>query len=169
KKGLKYVYNVECPAKNKNVVSCANRIFRFFNVASCFPIGIGGFGSTFSIKNITPTIESIVNSEMSIKGDRQPNVFPSINPIGSPRAIEPLIPIETRPIARPRYLGSTILGAKIRHKITNRDPLAADTTLPINTTAYVVLKIVMIFPIRKIKRDINVSCFRSILDRKSVV
>src|SRR5699024_9136589 len=134
RKGLKYVYRVECPARNKNVVSWANNIFRFFNVASCLPSGIGGFGSTFSMKNKTPAIDNIVKRDMRMKGERQPNVFPRINPIGSPRAIDPLIPIDTRPIARPRYLGSTMLGAKIRHKMTKRDPLVADTIRPINTT-----------------------------------
>src|SRR5690625_6787872 len=104
------------------MVRWANNIFLFFNDASCFLRGTAGLGLTRSIKKWTPTIESIVNTATSTKGARQLKASPSINPTGTPNAIDPLTPIDTIPMARPRYFGSTILGAITRQRIMSNEP-----------------------------------------------
>src|SRR5699024_4790340 len=104
-------------------------------------------------------MDRMVNKAMSTNGARQPKACPKISPTGIPSTIDPLTPIDTIPIARPRYSGSTILGAITKHKIISKDPLNADIIRPIKRTVYVGLKIVTKLPTKKINNEIRVNFF----------
>src|SRR5699024_11372593 len=91
-------------------------------------IVIGDISANHHIKIVTDIINKIVKREINTKCALQPNIFPNITPIGRPNTKEPLTPMTTNPIARPRYAGSTIFEAKLIHKIMTSEPLAAETT-----------------------------------------
>src|SRR5699024_5000113 len=133
------------------------------NVPNCWRSGTDGFGGTFSIKKVTPTIETNVNTEINTNGARQPKAFPNTRPIGTPKTIEPLIPMETTPIARPRYAGSTIPGAMTRQRTTNNDPLNAVIIRPKNKIEKVELNIVTRLLKKNRNKKIKVRRFRSML------
>src|SRR5699024_12636411 len=93
-----------------------------------------GYDDTYINKKHTHRIDNIVNPEIITKGPHQPKAFPRISPMGIPKTREPLTPIETIPMARPRYFGSTMVGAITRHNIMSNAPLNADIMRPINKT-----------------------------------
>src|SRR5699024_690577 len=106
-------------------------------------------------------MEMIVKMAMSTNGARQLNASPKNKPMGRPSTIEPLTPMETMPIARPRYFGSTILGEMIRQRMTRSAPLKAEIMRDMKRTLYVGLKIDTMFPRKKINKKTIVKRLRS--------
>src|SRR5699024_12241877 len=99
-----------------------------------------GYDDTYINKKHTHRIDNIVNPEIITEGARQPKAFPRISPMGIPKTREPLTPIETIPMARPRYFCSTMVGVFTRHNIIHNTPLNADIIRLFNKTTDVGLE-----------------------------
>src|SRR5690625_4068660 len=88
--------------------------------------GTGEEGSIGGNKKYIPIIASKVSREININGACQLNIFPMSTPIGTPNTREPLTPIYTRPMARPRFSGVEIFEAMVMLNTTKRAALMAE-------------------------------------------